>query len=53
MDEYICCIKYVMPKRNAAYINEIDHASVNQTVEHVAKAATSDKTKADIFVALQ
>ena len=52
MYHYIGSIEYVVPEGNMLDIDEIDDAAIDEAVQDIADASTSDEAEADIFMAL-
>lgn len=50
MDHDVCCVEDVMPVGNMLDVYEVHHAAINQSVEDVAAAASSDKTEANVLI---
>lgn len=52
MDHNVGCIEYIIPVGNVLDVDEIDYATIDQSIQNVAGATANDKAKAHILIAL-
>ena len=52
MHHDVGCVEYVVPIRDVLNIDEVDDASVDESVQDVAGASANDECEADVFIVL-
>lgn len=50
MDHHVCGIEDVVPERDVLYVDEIDDAAVDQSIQHIASPSADDEAETDVLM---
>ena len=52
MNHHICRVEYIIPIGDMLYVNKVDDAAIDKTIEDITDPAADNKTETDEFISL-